>query len=553
MDALGTIVFGGVDATVNDADSGSDAADSDLIEMPGRDVSQPERTGFDTAGSVAGDAKECAATRDDRCAQSRRTTDIWSGPGLPFPGLSGGVFQPAGDPVVGLADGLAEPLGLVEPADSVEPRDSVEPADLVVVPKRQRLSVIQTVFRWRRQVGRALPTERRTRLLLGLLVGVVLVAVVVGLFEVVGGSTPRSLVITGASASARRGGPIAGSGRSSTRRPASSAGGTAPTRRLAPKSSLPKSALQVPASSSSTPPPASSTPTGLGSSGSAAPPGSSTVPVLTVGEAQLVAQGLWSRRIAALSSDDLPALATVESGVALAGDTAQLQDGTADVAPSNGSLQVLVPSQTTFPWEFVGTETSGGTASLAVFFKATAASAWTISLTTTFPVSSARSLGASGATGTGTPASLASLASAWQQWASAGSPPSAAGAAFLPEAAYQSVGQQVAEVSGLAAMRGLDVQTTFAPSSNAGATFSGGNSLGVSCGAIQETSVYTSSSGQPITQPANRSTWGGALGPGQYVRITQQSVYEVCLGGSSSGTLVLGGTGGVYATTGVGA
>lgn len=490
------------------------------------------------------------AAGGDRSARSA-ISDLWSAPGMPFPGLACGAgagmdrsgvpgapscLDPTGKV---LPDGVAEGTTGVDGAAGLvaEGVVAVEPADLVFAPRHRRPPPLRLAARWWHEAARALPRQRRQRALLAAGAGVVVLGLVVGLLHVLGGAgSTLSIAPVRASGLGADGGGVAVSPRQHA-----SASGQSPS----PKSSLPPSALQTPTSlpssttSSGIVPPAGGSATGSVGSSTAA------VPTLTTAAAQVVADDLWTQRVQALSSDNLSALAQVESGAALAGDTAQLQAGTVTVPPAS-SPQVLVPEETTYPWQFVASEASGPSTSIAVYFKASATASWTITVATTFPTPSAASLSASG---TG-PASLASLATAWQQWATSGSAPSAAGAPFLPEAAYQSVGQHLGAAAGLAATEGLDDQVTFTPDPAAGSSFVD-RSMGLSCGALQETVVFTSSTGGTITQPASRTTWGASLGPGAYKSVTQQSVYEVCLGGSPSGTEVLGGTGGVVSSTGV--
>jgi len=480
---------------------------------------------------------------------------LWSWPGEPFPGLVGvpadGLRRSTPDSathvsspveiVASLADVLADEMAGARPTgrfSSSRPASTVPVSgDLVVVPDHRRRPIGGRVDRSRQQLLDNIPGDGRHRALVALSAAVVLIALSVGMLDVFGASSSSPV---GAASSRGDAGvashPDAAGGDA---RSAGSASPEVPTEHaVAPKSSLPTTALQLPPASSVLPVPA----TPVNPSASTTPTDTSAAPLITTAEAQLVADGLWARRLAALASGDGAALAGIDSGAALASDTAVLDAGARAVPPGSGAPQVVVPVQTAYPLEFSGSVVEGDDTALAAFFRASASTSWTISLVTTFPTASPPV-----AEATRLPLSLASLASAWQQWATLGTAPSAASAAFLPEDAYQSIGQQVAEQAGLAAMRGLEERATFVPDASPGASLTDGT-LGLTCGAIQQTVVLTPKPGGTITQPASRATWGASVSPGQYRSVTQLAVYQVCLGGSVSGTVVLSGSGGTYST-----
>lgn len=326
-----------------------------------------------------------------------------------------------------------------------------------------------------------------------------------------------------------------------------------------PKSSLPKSALlpPPPSGSSAASVPAGSATVPAGSSGTTA--GSNPSPALSQGAAKLALARVWQTRQAALQQHAAGALAAVDSGAALQGDTAAVEAQAAPATVDLSKASVVLLSAQSWPLDFAAVvpgTTAGGQAvdELANLVQPAQGAPWTFTLVVEIPLAELaavpRSAGPLSAT------TLDTLAADWQQWAATGSAPN--GAPFAAGDAYGAVGQAVADQESMSQLQGLREQVTFQPETPSIVQPSASGPSGPSgpsavCAAIQQTAVFTSTSAKPVTQPADRSTFGPGLVPGQYRSVTEESVVQVCLAQTSGGTAVLGGNGGRYATAGVAA
>lgn len=335
--------------------------------------------------------------------------------------------------------------------------------------------------------------------------------------------------------------------------PSSHPGGSAATSSGAttstPKSSLPKSAL-VPPTSAPTSSPTSSSGTSSGS-GTGTGGVSETGP-LTTSSAQSILLSLWQARDAAFTQGSAAALAGVDTGAALDGDTAMID---AHENPPNLDLSaasVVLLSTQTYPVEFLaampGLSTSGqAIEELAAISQSAAGGPWKLSLVIDVPSADASATSGSTSGDVGLSA-LDSLATAWQQWATTGTAPAGQQPALADSGAYTEVGQDAAEQVAMSSLQGLAEHVTFQPDTSF--VVQTPASPGTICGAVQETAVFTSPSGAVLTQPASQATWGPELAPGAYRSVTEQSIYQVCMVEVSSTIEVFGGNGGRFATTG---
>lgn len=267
----------------------------------------------------------------------------------------------------------------------------------------------------------------------------------------------------------------------------------------------------------------------------------------------MVVAALWGKRSAALSSHDLAALAAIDSGPALQGDTAIIDGASTPPTVDAASPQIQVTSAQSYPLGFVaamsGTGASGSAIEqLAAFTQSASGAPWTISLLVDVPtVEVSTAAPAPGAVASIGGAALDALAASWQQWAQSGAPPTGGAVPFAATAAYSTVGTQQAQQVGLSALRGVHEQVVFQSEPASLLQFPGQTST--VCGAVQETAVFTGASGGAVTQPPDQATWGASVAPGPYRSVTEESVYQVCLASVNGAVHVLGGNGGQFSVS----
>jgi hypothetical protein len=306
-----------------------------------------------------------------------------------------------------------------------------------------------------------------------------------------------------------------------------------------------------------------------------ATPGVTVDPTL----ARRIVDTMWPVREAALASADPENLAAFENGAALQGDAAEMAANACGCSLQPRQLAVrnlFVPRQSTYPAWFmseVGTAPINGLpagVSFMVFTRTSVTAHWMLSLETEYSVASG------GAWVYADPASLAGgfdlpspphnelpadLGAYYQHWANAGTAPPTSPFASGPFTT--SIGQaQVKEDVGLAA-EGERHRVTYsvdiaqdgvwtAAADNVKAQPPFGWAL--SCGTVRYEAVTTLAPGaSPILQPADQSSWGATLAPGQYTSVTQWGLHEACFLDDLAGIpyLVLGHDGGVIRSIGV--
>lgn len=521
--------------------------------------------------------------------------ELWSDPGLPFPGLAGRHVQPAAHPV---RDGLLGPwldvwadvhaqdwLPLdvsvgAQTGQHVEHRDArveehgacssgsaaVGSPDLVALPRHRTSRVALRSGSWRRGRPHSVGSKRTGRVLVvgavALAVGALGAGSVVLLAPAASPATLRRHVgAASAQASVPRTVP-----RPSDAPPGATGAGPSSS---GPKSSLPRSAFGVPTPNARVI--AASTPGTVSApnASSSASTGSSPGIEPTAAQAEVIFAGLWSTRSAALAAGNLSQLASAESGAALASDTAAVESGEAVASSPVGKPQLYIPDPRAYPSSFLAvtmpptsavppsgavppstavpptsavppssvvppSTATGAARELAVVSRSSPNVPWSIALVVPIPdVSSAPvSNSARGSTG-----SLATLAADWQQWVVAGQAPQDVTGGFAAGGVYQAVGREVVEQIALASLRGIDEHVVFSPSSARGSTFEVQSTV---CGAVDEIAVFTSGTGGPLLQPPSQSTWGTAVAPGKYRQVTESSVHEVCVVPTRAGDVVVG-------------
>jgi hypothetical protein len=264
--------------------------------------------------------------------------------------------------------------------------------------------------------------------------------------------------------------------------------------------------------------------------------------------AQRIVDTLWPVREAALAGDDPENLTAFETGTALQGDSAEMAAYACGCNLQPRPLAVrnlFVPKQSSYPAWFVSEVTTAPTkglpadVSFMVFTRTSLAAHWMLTLETEYSF-----LGAGGAWVYATPESMvggfdlaspphnelpADLGAYYQYWANAGvAPPTSP---FATGPFTTSIGQaQVKEDEGLAAMGEIHRVTYSVDVAQDGDWTVAANNVrtepsygwALSCGTVRYEAVTTLADGAaPILQPADRSTWGATLLPGQYKSITQ--------------------------------
>lgn len=329
-------------------------------------------------------------------------------------------------------------------------------------------------------------------------------------------------------------------------------------------------------------------------SGESPPPGDSTVasllgvlsatpetPGVTIDQAlaMRIVDTMWPVREQALDTDDGAPLAGFETGSALAGDPADLLAracGCNDYTPRTiATHDLFVPKQTAYPAWFIAELTTGpvdvtsSDVSLMVFTRASAAAHWMLSLETGY------SIGAPTAWVYATPETMTSgfdlpspvhnelpgdLAAYYQHWAADGTAPTSP---FAPGVFTSAVGQTQVATDKTYAAEGQLHRVSYSVDLTADGVWSASAnndrdqpSYGwtLTCGTEHYVSVTTLAKGAtPIVQPADLSTWGSTLPPGQYTSVTQWGLHESCFMDDPYGTpyIVLGHEGGVTRSTGV--
>lgn len=296
--------------------------------------------------------------------------------------------------------------------------------------------------------------------------------------------------------------------------------------------------------------------------------------------AQRIVDTTWPVREAALASDDPRTLAPFETGTALQGDTAEI---TANACGCNlqprplAVRNLFVPRQSSYPAWFVSEVTTGPTAGLPavvsflVFTRESLAAHWMLALETEY------SFVNNGAAWVyATPASMAGgfdlpspphnelpadLGAYYEHWADTGMAPPTSPFASGPFTT--SIGKaQVKEDEAFASEGEIHHVTYSVDVAQDGDWTVAANNVraqptygwALSCGTVRYEAVTTLKPGAPpILQPADRSTWGATLAPGQYTRITQWGLHEACFLDDLDGIpyLVLGHDGGVIRSAGV--
>jgi hypothetical protein len=296
--------------------------------------------------------------------------------------------------------------------------------------------------------------------------------------------------------------------------------------------------------------------------------------------AQRIVDTTWPVREAALAGNDPRRLEPFETGTALQGDTAEIAANACGCNLQPRPLAVrdlFVPRQNTYPAWFVSEVTTNPIAgvpavvSFLVFTRDSLAAHWMLSLETEYPFAEGRA-----AWIYATPASMmggfdlpspphnelpADLGAYYEHWADTGlAPPTSP---FASGAFTTSIGQaQVKEDETLAAEGEIHRVTYSVDVAQDGDWTVAANNVtsqptygwALSCGTVRYEAVTTPAPGAgPILQPADRSTWGATLLPGQYTRITQWGLHETCFLDDLDGIpyLVLGHDGGVIRSAGV--
>jgi hypothetical protein len=305
-------------------------------------------------------------------------------------------------------------------------------------------------------------------------------------------------------------------------------------------------------------------------------------PGVTVDPAQagLIVDTMWPVRETALDSDNLGTLATFESGIALQGDTAELAASACGCPPPPprpiATRRLFVPKQSAYPSWFMSELTTSPVAgspadvSFMVFTRASPEAHWMLTLETEYAFATG------GAWVYATPASLsggfdlpspphnelpADLGAYYEQWADTGvAPPTSP---FASGVFTSSLGQMQATQDEALAAEGLVHRVAYsADVAQDGDWTVAANNLkadpdfgwALSCGTVRYEAVTTLAPGAAaMLQPADRSTWGTTLAPGQYKSITQWGLHETCFLDDLAGIpyLVLGHNGGVVRSTGV--
>jgi hypothetical protein len=308
-----------------------------------------------------------------------------------------------------------------------------------------------------------------------------------------------------------------------------------------------------------------------------------TTPGVTIDPAlaQRIVDTLWPVREAALASDDLEQLSPFETGTALQGDSAEMAAdacGCKQPARQLAVRDLFVPKQTTYPAWFVSEVTTGPTAdspadvAFMVFTRASLSAHWMLALETEY------AFAGGGAWVYATPASTgagfdlsspphnelpADLGAYYEHWADTGMAPPAS--PFAPGPYTTTIGEtQVKEDESLAAQGEIHRVTYSVDLAQDGDWTVAANNVrtepsygwALSCGTVRYEAVTTLATGAPaILQPADRSTWGATLAPGQYTSVTQWGLHETCFLDDIDGMpyLVFGHDGGVIRSTGVSA
>jgi hypothetical protein len=111
--------------------------------------------------------------------------------------------------------------------------------------------------------------------------------------------------------------------------------------------------------------------------------------------------------------------------------------------------------------------------------------------------------------------------------------------------------QNYLETKAYVELQGGTQRTLFSPLGNSPAfAFPGGD---IVCSAYISDSSVTPQANSPLVQPADRSTWGSQIRPGQYSSLTKLGMHEFCYAVHTDTGVVnpISFFGGVYKTTGV--
>jgi hypothetical protein len=295
--------------------------------------------------------------------------------------------------------------------------------------------------------------------------------------------------------------------------------------------------------------------------------------------AMRIVDTMWPVREQALDTDDATPLAGFETGSALQGDTADLLAracGCDDYTPRTvATHNLFVPRETAYPAWFIAELTTGpvdvtsSDVSLMVFTRASAAAHWMLSLETGYAI------GAPTAWVYATPETMTSgfdrpspihnelpgeLAAYYQHWATHGTAPTSP---FAPGVFTSAIGLTQVATDKTYAAEGQVHRLVYSVDLAADGVWSASanndrdqTSYGwtLTCGTEHYVATTTLAKGAaPIMQPADLSTWGATLPPGQYTSVTQWGLHESCFMDDPYGTpyIVLGHAGGVTRSSGV--